>query len=142
MGREQVSRCIRQNLIDRAQEFDIVVNDVSLTELRFGRDFMSAVEAKQVAQQDAERARFIVDKAMEDKRSQIIKAEGEAASVSLISRAIQDNPGYVELKRLEAAQEIAETVARSNNRVYLNADSLLLNLLDSTGVSTTHRDDA
>jgi prohibitin 2 len=35
----------------------------------------------------------------------------------------------MKLKRIDAAREIADTVANSGNRVYLNADSLLLNLL-------------
>ena len=133
--REQVSKRIRMNLIERARDFDITVDDVALTELRFGREFMAAVEAKQVAQQDAERSKFIVDKALEEKRSIIIKAEGEAQSLKLISKSIEQNPGFVELRRLDAAKEIATTVSRSANKVYLNADSLLLNLLDSTGVS-------
>jgi len=132
--REQVSKRIRQNLIDRAREFDIVVDDVALTELRFGREFMAAVEAKQVAQQDAERSKFIVDKALEEKRSIVIKAEGEAQSVKLISQAIKKEPGFVELRRMDAAKEVATVISRSANKVYLNADSLLLNLLDSTGV--------
>jgi prohibitin 1 len=38
------------------------LEDVSLTHLTFGPEFTRAVEAKQVAQQDAERARFIVEK--------------------------------------------------------------------------------
>ena len=33
------------------------------------------------------------------------------------------------LRRIDAAQEISETVAKSGNKIYLNADSLLLNLL-------------
>lgn len=134
--REQVSRRIRQNLIDRAREFDIYVDDVALTELRFGREFMAAVEAKQVAQQDAERSKFIVDKALEEQRSIVIKARGEAESIALISKSIAENPGFVELRRLDAAKEIATTISRSANKVYLNADSLLLNLLDSTGVAS------
>ena len=35
--RDQVSRRVRQNLIDRASEFGIVVQDVALTEVHFGR---------------------------------------------------------------------------------------------------------
>ena len=98
---------------------------------------MAAVEAKQVAQQDAERSKFIVDKALEEKRSIIIKAEGEAQSVKLISEAIKKEPGFVELRRMDAAKEVATTISRSANKVYLNADSLLLNLLSSTGVQGT-----
>ena len=102
---------------------------MSITDLRFGTEFARAVEAKQVAQQEAERARFIVEKALQDKRSTIIRAQGEARSAEMIGQAIQQNPGFVKLRRIEAAKEISETLARGNNRVYLSADSLLVNLL-------------
>lgn len=60
--REIVSAKIRDDLMKRAAEFNITLEDVSLTHLTFGPEFTRAVEAKQVAQQDAERARFIVEK--------------------------------------------------------------------------------
>ena len=47
------------------------------THLTFGKEFTQAVELKQVAQQDAERARFLVEKAEQQKRAAIINAEGD-----------------------------------------------------------------
>lgn len=55
-----VSRDIRRILTQRAYFFNIVLDDVSITQLTFSREYTSAVEAKQVAQQDSERAKFIV----------------------------------------------------------------------------------
>ena len=104
-----------------------MLEDVSITDLKFGREFEKAVESKQVAQQDAERARFIVEKALQDKKSIVIRAEGEARSAELIGRAIQNNPGFVQLRRIEAARSIATSVANGSNAVYLNSDALLLN---------------
>ena len=98
------------------------MDDVSLTELKFSAEFRNAVEAKQVAQQDAERAKYIVDKALEEKRG-IIKAQGKARSAQLISSGMKDDPGFIELRRFDAAKEITATMARSRNRVFLNADS-------------------
>lgn len=43
-------------------EFKIVMDDVSITHLGFGQEFVNAIEAKQVAQQDAERAKYTVMK--------------------------------------------------------------------------------
>lgn len=127
--REQVSRLIRRNLTERAADFHIRLDDVALTHLTFGKEYMSAIEAKQVAQQDAERAKFIVKQALQDKKSTIIKAQGEAKSAEMIGSAIAKNPGYIELRQLDAARDISATVARSNNKVYLDADGLLLNIL-------------
>lgn len=86
------------------------------------------MEAKQVAQQEAERAKFIVEKAEQDKKSAIIRAEGEAKSAQLLGEAIQNNPSFLTLRKIEAAREIAATIAASGNRVLLDSSSLLLNL--------------
>lgn len=129
--REAVSRKIRAMLLQRATEFNLILDDVSITHLSFGKEYTAAVEAKQVAQQEAERARFVVDKAMQEKRSVIIRAQGEAQSAKLIGEAVRDNPGYLQLRKLEAAREIAGTLSKSTNRLYLDGQSLLLNVQDS-----------
>ena len=57
-----VSKKVREDLTERAKSFGIVLDDISLTHLNFGREFTDAVEAKQVAQQEAERAKFVVER--------------------------------------------------------------------------------
>lgn len=60
-----VSRDIRRILTQRAGNFNIALDDVSITQLTFGKEYTHAIEAKQVAQQEAERAKFIVSLAPE-----------------------------------------------------------------------------
>ena len=67
--------------------------------------------------------------AQQEKQTIITKARGEAQSAELIGHAVKKNPGFMKLRRIDAAREIADIVAASGNKVYLNADSLLLNLL-------------
>eukprot|EP00455_Lapot_gusevi_P042721 TRINITY_DN510_c0_g1_i1.p1 TRINITY_DN510_c0_g1~~TRINITY_DN510_c0_g1_i1.p1 ORF type:complete len:297 (-),score=70.11 TRINITY_DN510_c0_g1_i1:83-973(-) len=133
--REAVSSQIRKTLTERSSAFYIDVEDVSITDLTFGSEYTAAVEAKQVAQQEAERAKYIVEKAHQDAKSVEIKAQGEAQSARLIGAALASNPAFVELRRLESARHIAQTVSKSPNRVYLNSDSLLVNILQSTGAT-------
>ncbi|KAF8391295.1 hypothetical protein HHK36_023597 [Tetracentron sinense] len=78
-----ISREIRKTLTERAAKFNIALDDVSITSLTFGREFTAAIEAKQVAAQEAERAKFVVEKAEQDKRSAVIRAQGEAKSAQL-----------------------------------------------------------
>ncbi|MBN3324686.1 PHB2 protein, partial [Atractosteus spatula] len=104
--RAQVSLLIRRELFERAKDFNIILDDVAITELSFSREYTAAVEAKQVAQQEAQRAQFYVEKAKQDQRQKIIQAEGEA--------------------------QAAKMVAASQNKVYLSADSLVLNLQDDS----------
>ena len=56
-----------------------------------------------------------------------MRAEGEARSAELIGEAVRTNKGFLQLRRLEAARDIATMLASSGNRVMLDAQSLLLN---------------
>merc|ERR1712039_379641 len=94
-------------------------------------EYEKAVESKQVAQQQAERARYLVLKAQEEKKRTIIHAEGEKQSAAMIGDAIKANPGFIELRRIEKAKEISQLLSKSSNRMVLSADSLLLNLQGS-----------
>jgi len=105
--------------------------------LSFGKEYASAVEAKLVAQQAAERIKYVVEKAEQEKRGVIIKAEGEAISAKLISNAIKQDPNFIYLRQLEAARDISRIIAKGGNRVYLESDNLLLNILGSSLVDLT-----
>lgn len=116
--REVVSQKIREDLRIRASEFSLELEDVSITHLTFGRDFTKAVEQKQIAQQDAERAQYLVQRAEQERKAAIIRAEGEAEAADTISKAIaKAGDSLLQIRRLEAAREIASTLAESGSNV-------------------------
>lgn len=120
--RPQVSALVRESLIRRAREFNIILDDVAITHLSYGVEFSRAVEQKQVAQQEAERSKFIVMKADQERRAAIIRAEGESESAKLISDATAAaGMGLIELRRIEASRENAATLSRNPNIAYLPA---------------------
>lgn len=126
--REKVARLVRDNLARRAARFNILLDDVSLTHVQFSPEFTAAVESKQVAQQEAQRAAFIVDRARQEKQGKIVTAQGEARSAELIGDALKNQSKYVELKKLDTAREIAHLIASGSNKVLLDSNTLLLNV--------------
>lgn len=132
LQRELVSRMIRQRLVERAGDFNILLDDVAITHINFSPEYEKAVEQKQVAQQQAERARYLVLQAEEEKKKTIIHAEGEKTSAQMIGDAISANPGFIELRRIQVAKEVANNLAKSSNRLVLSTDSLLLNLMSQS----------
>lgn len=130
--RAQVSLLIRRELTERAKDFSLILDDVAITELSFSREYTAAVEAKQVAQQEAQRAQFLVEKAKQEQRQKIVQAEGEAEAAKMLGEALSKNPGYIKLRKIRAAQNISKTIAASQNRIYLTADNLVLNLQDES----------
>merc|ERR1712216_193852 len=115
--REQISSNIRRVLEERALEYKLIVEDVSITHLQFSDTYAHAVEMKQVAQQEAERSKYLLEKAHQEKKSIVIKAQGEAESAKMIGDAMRSSPGYVQLRRIEAARDIASTVSRGANHI-------------------------
>jgi len=118
--REVVSSRIRADLLQRAGEFHIKLEDVSITHLTFGKEFTQAVEAKQIAQQDAERAKFIVEKADQERQAAVIRAEGEAEAALTISKALEKaGDAFVALRKIEASKAIVQSLAGNPNVTYI-----------------------
>ena len=73
-------------IIIDAQKLELLVNCDIQTHLAFGSEFTAAVEAKQVAQQEAEKARYLVEKAEQMKIAAITTAEGDAQAAKLLAK--------------------------------------------------------
>jgi prohibitin 2 len=128
--REMVSLQIKSKLTERAKDFYIVLDDVSIIDLSFSDEYRAAVESKQVAQQDAERAKYTVEKARQDKLEIIVKAEGEAKAARSFNEQLKSDPSgqFIQLRRIEAALEIARIISQSPNRLFLNSENLMLSM--------------
>lgn len=125
--RPHVSTLVRDSLIRRAKDFNIVLDDVAITHLSYGSEFSKAVEQKQVAQQEAERSKFVVMKAEQERRAAIIRAEGESEAAKLISDATAAaGTGLIELRKIEASREIAGTLSKTPNVCYLPKENNMI----------------
>jgi prohibitin 1 len=118
--RAEVSSRIKAELQKRAENFYLILDDVAITHLTFGREFMRAIESKQVASQEAERQQWVVKKAEQERQAVVTRAEGEAEAASIITQAMEaTGNAIIEVRRIDAAKEIAAKLANSRNIVYL-----------------------
>ncbi len=84
---------------------DIVIQDVSLS-----KELETAIEAKMVQEQEAAKAKFTQAKAEIEAQTAIIRAKGEAEAIRVRGRAVQDNPGLVQLQIVEKWNGISPLV--------------------------------
>merc|ERR1712039_231834 len=91
---------------------------------------MRAIEDKQVAEQEAERQKFIVQRSEQERQATVIQAEGEAEAAQMISDALREHGnGLIEVRRIDAAKDIADALSKSPNVMYLpDGQSMLLNV--------------
>lgn len=133
--RERVSKEIRDAIVERSKQFHILMDDVSITHLTYGKEFAKSIEEKQVAEQEAERQKFVVQRAEQERQATVIRSEGEAQAAELISEALKNHgTGLIEVRRIDTAKDIAETLGKSGNVMYLpGSQQMLLNIGSAAG---------
>ncbi len=85
--REELKAEIDHLLIQRLNKYFLEIDDISLVHINFSEGFTEAVEAKQIAEQEAKKAGFRVLKAQKDAEVNINLAKGEAEA----HRILQDS---------------------------------------------------
>lgn len=86
--REEVKNGVDLLLASRLQPYHISVDDMSLVHVHFSQKFSEAVEAKQIAEQEAKRAEFIAQKALRQAETRVNLARGEAEAQRLLSETL------------------------------------------------------
>ena len=74
--RAEVSSRIKAELIKRGANFHLTLDDVAITHLNFGQEFMKAIESKQVASQEAERKQYLVQRAEQERIASVTRTGG------------------------------------------------------------------
>lgn len=96
--RQTVKADAYNELVSRLGRYGIIVQDLSITNFSFSPEFANAIESKQVAAQEAERAKFNLDKANLDAQAQA--AQKTSLSAELLQKYAIDKwdgkmPNYV-----------------------------------------------
>jgi regulator of protease activity HflC (stomatin/prohibitin superfamily) len=99
--RERVKTEVQNDVTDRLSPYNIVVEPagVSITNFSFSEDFNKAIEQKQVAQQTAEKQRYVLQQAKLQAETAITEARGAAEAARINAQALQAQGGSRVLAR-------------------------------------------
>ncbi|HEY9827822.1 MAG TPA: prohibitin family protein [Stenomitos sp.] len=90
---------VDQALTARLRPYHVAVDDISLVHVHFSERFSDAVEAKQVAEQEAKRAEFVALKALRQAEANVNLARGEAEAQRLLQQSL--TPDLIERQAIE-----------------------------------------
>jgi regulator of protease activity HflC (stomatin/prohibitin superfamily) len=99
--RAQVKAEVEQEITGRLKAYDILVDrdGLSITNFDFSEEFNNAIERKQVAQQEAEKQKYVLQQAELEKETAIAKAEGVSQAAKLNAAALQVQGGSLVIAR-------------------------------------------
>ncbi|MBX7131070.1 MAG: prohibitin family protein [Fimbriimonadaceae bacterium] len=100
-NRAQVKSEVEAEIIKRLQSYDIMVDPqgLSIVNFDFSPEFNKAIETKQVAQQEAEKQKYVLQQAELQKQTEVTRAEGNAQAAKLNAAALQVSGGTLVIAR-------------------------------------------
>jgi regulator of protease activity HflC (stomatin/prohibitin superfamily) len=99
--RAQVKAEVEQEITGRLKAYDVIVDPegLSITNFDFSPDFNQAIERKQVAQQEAEKQKYVLQQAELQKQTAIAQAQGVSEAAKLNAAALQVQGGSLVIAR-------------------------------------------
>lgn len=99
-------RLLIQNQMDEAlrKTFDryyLRLNEILIRNTVFSEEFQKAIEAKQVALQDAQRMDYVLQKENQEKKRKIIEAQGDAEAIRMRGQALAANPRLIQYEYVQ-----------------------------------------
>jgi len=107
--RQEVSMKMREALAEKLISYGINIDNINILNLTFSDAFNAAIEAKQVAQQNALKAAQDLERVKIEAEQQVAKAKAEAESYKLKNQEVTDK--MIELKWIEKWNGQLPTVA-------------------------------
>lgn len=106
-ARQEATEKMKEKLTELYGKQYIVLVDMLLRNVRFSDTYINAIEQKQIAQQQIQKAEYEKDVAQKIKERKIIEAEAEAEAIKIKGDALKNNP---ELLKLEFIQKLAPNI--------------------------------
>jgi prohibitin 2 len=99
--RERFQDLIHQRITKTLSKYFISLDEVLVRNVSFSEEFSKAIELKQVALQEAERMKYILQKEQSEKERKIIEASGEAEAIKTRALALKQNPQLIQYEYVQ-----------------------------------------
>ena len=96
----------------------IALEEALLRNVQFSREFQQAIENKQIAQQEAQRMKYILERQEQEKKRKIIEAEGEAESLRLKGRALAENPALIQYEYVKMLAPNIQAIVADQSAIF------------------------
>ncbi len=139
--RAEMTDQIREEMQEKLRQNGILLAEFVLRNITFSPEYAASVEQKQIAEQQAQQARFVVEqrrqeaeqarqlaqgqadavviRAKGDAESRIIQAKAEAEALRLIAEALRDNPDLLTYQYISKLSPNIQAMLLPSNQPFL-----------------------
>lgn len=104
--RSEVSAKVKETLMAKLGQYNMVLDEINITEFKFSEEFDRAIEQKQIAEQQALKAKLDLERVKVEKEQEITRAEAQAEALRLQKQEV--TPELIQLRQIEAQLKAIE----------------------------------
>jgi regulator of protease activity HflC (stomatin/prohibitin superfamily) len=112
--RAELESAIRNEILAKLQDNNIIMSDFLLRNIRFSDEYAAAVEQKQVAEQQAQQAKFVVESKKQEAEQARQTAQGQADAAVIASKGAAESAVIAAKGAAEARILQAQAEAKAN----------------------------
>ena len=122
--RDEIQATLGKELTETLGKYHIAMDELLIRNVAFSDEFAKAIEQKQVALQEAERMRYILQKEEAEKKRKIIEAEGVAESIRVRAQALKQNPQLIQYEYVQKLTPGVKAIVTDQNAILNFGDFL------------------
>ncbi len=123
--RVEIQNEIQSQLKDTLADYNINLSEVLIRNVKFSDEFSRAIEMKQVALQEAERMKYVLEKEEQEKKRKIIEAQGEAEAIKEKAAALKANPQLIQYEYVQKITPGIKTIITDQPAIMKFPEGLL-----------------
>ena len=120
--RALIQQQITQKMTKSLSRYFINLDDVLIRNISFSEAFTQAIEQKQVAFQEAERMKYVLQKEESEKKRKIIAATGESEAIRLRANALRQNPQLIQYEYVQKLSPNIKAIVADQKTIMNFAD--------------------
>jgi len=101
--RSEVSVKVKEVLASKLSAYNMILDEINITEFKFSEDFNKAIEQKQIAEQQFLKSKLDLERIKVEKEQEITKAQAQAEALGLQKQEV--TPELIKLRQIEAQLE-------------------------------------
>jgi len=104
--RSEVSARVKEVLSAKLAAYNMILDEINITEFKFSEDFNRAIEQKQIAEQQALKSKLDLERIKIEKEQEITRAQAQAEALRLQKQEV--TPELIQLREIEAQLKAIE----------------------------------
>ncbi len=122
--RIEIQNATFRDLHPKFQENFLTLDEILIRRVTFSVEFQKAIEQKQIAQQEAQRMQYVLERERQEKERKIIESQGEAESIRLKGEALASNPALIQYEYVQKITPGVTTIITDGKTILSLGDFL------------------